>query len=243
MEVSTTTQVVIALVILMPIAVVAFFGVMRFVTVKEGWENEAIEKINIIIDDTLRISPEMKESLKQFTITHASGLRSMNRDELENLLLCSSDALKVFERRVERISEGYAQYENIVDGIAPISTLKHSHNVRKTKKEQLAPVKARLDKQAEQVVATFDDDLKAEGSVLNIIPEKYRLSTILEMMCGYLSEGEADSWEGCIKTFKDDTYKMRMEGHLQNFSNSLKRIERNTSAIAFFSAVTALNTL
>ena len=206
-------------------------------------EKQALEAINIVIDDSLRINPQMKESLKQFSITNASELRAMNPQELIVLLACSSNALRVFEKRVERISDGYVAYENLmVNGAPPSMTpLSRSSHI-KAKEKELAPVKAQLDEQATQALATFDEDLKSEGSVLNVIPEKYRLSIILDMMCEYLSDGEVDSWEGCIKTFKEDAHRMREIEYFQDFADSLERIANNTKAIAFFSGITALNT-
>jgi len=239
------------------IIVIIIFPIIWYVQakVKKAGEAEAEEAVKIIIDDSLFISPYVKESLNGFSIEHASQLRTMQPQELAELLSCCSKALKIFEKRVEQISNAYEQYEIAIDNrpamvkriennASPLAKKIYGHNVSaEMNRKRLAPMKAKLDSQVEQVIAIFDKDLKAEGSVLNIIPEKYRLSSILDMMCGYLSDGEVDSWEGCIRTYKEDSHKMRMEEYSQAFIESLNRIERNTSKIAFYSAVTAFNVL
>jgi hypothetical protein len=223
--------------------VVAYFIIKG----REKVAKENLESLKIIIDDSFQISPQIKHSLTQFSASNVSELRNMNAQDLCNLLSCCSNALKVFEHRVKRISEGYVKYEDLTVGQAPISltpiTRGNREDFIKKKEKELAPEKAQLDEQAKLVIDIFDEDLRAEGSVLNIIPEKYRLSVILDMMCDYLSTGEVDSWEGCIKTFKEDAHRMQQMAYYQNFSESLGRIEKNTSRIAFYSAVTAFNTL
>jgi len=204
-----------------------------------GIEHE--KELGTIIDESLYISPQIKESLKQFSIQNASELRAMNSQELIQLLSCCANALRVFEKRVERISEGYAHIEYLVIGNAPSLPMNRAIHIKATTK-RLEPHKLRLDEEASQVLATFDTDLKSEGSILNVIPEKYRLSIILDMMCEYLSDGEVDSWEGCIKSFKDDFQRIQEMEYFQKFADSLERVEKNTALIAFFSGITALNT-
>jgi len=207
-----------------------------------------------ILDDPLIISPQMKESLTEFSVEHAFELRSMQPPELIKLLSCCANALRIFEKRVEQISQGYEHYEKAVDGrpsivkeiesnASPLAKKIYGPNPQaEMNRKRLAPIKEDLDEQAEQVIILLDELLNAKGNALNVIPEKYRLSIILDMMCGYLSDGEVDSWEGCIKTFKEDTHRMLEMAYFQDFSQSLERIGNNTSRIAFFSAVTAANT-
>ena len=70
-----------------------------------------------------------------------------------------------------------------------------------------------LYEQFEQAEYILRNDLLCYGSILKIIPEKYHFSDLLYMMHEYLVDGEVDSWEGCIKTFKDDFHKICESEH------------------------------
>jgi hypothetical protein len=206
----------------------------------------SIGEINIVVDDSLRINPRMKESLKQFSIKGAHELRGMNPQELINLLSCSANALRVFEGRIEQISYGYERYENLIgeEFSLPLalSSKKEQTKVLEMREERFAPLKEKLDEQAKKAVATFAMDLRAEGSILNVIPKEYRYSYILDMMCGYLSSGEVDNWADCIKTFKTDSHRMQEMDAWQGFQDSIDRIEKRMGRIEFYSAITMINT-
>jgi hypothetical protein len=225
------------------------FGIIIYLSMKhERRKKEKIAKINIVLDDSLQISPQIKSSLKQFSIKNAYELRAMNPQELINLLSCSAKALEVFERRIERISDGYEQYEDLIMGseipldLVNLVDSKSADRAIANNEKLHAPLKEKLDEQAQKAVAIFDVDLRAEGSVLNAIPEEYRHSFILNMMCGYLKSGEVDNWADCIKTFKTDAHRMQEMEAWQGFQGSIDRIEKRIGRIEFYSAMTMINT-
>jgi len=196
--------------------------------------------VDHIEDDSLHVSPDMKQSLCRFSVENAAQLRQMNADELVDLLSCSVKILTIFERRIEKISFAYEQIDSHIDSLP--KGIFSAGATQRTYESNYAPYKERLNKQIEQTMRVFDEDLLSVGSVLRAIPERYRMSLILHKMCEYLTEGEVDSWEGCIKTFKEDIHRIRQNQHFMNFQTSLDRIDRNTSAAALFAGIAARNT-
>jgi len=124
-----------------------------------------------------------------------------------------------------------------MDSVLPGSAAKEK-NIRKP----IQSLQDRLDKQYLLAMSKFKSDTESAKNVLNAIPERYRASDILNMMCGYLSDGEVDNWEGCIKTFKEDVHRLQQNEHFNAIIDTLGRIERNTEITAYFAGVTAWNT-
>ena len=219
---------------------------------RETAKKSMIDEINIIESESLRITPQMKQSLEGFSIKNASQLRQMNSEELLELLSCAAKAINVFEARIQRIEMAYESYESYLNSFPrpPLTAMiedftgRRDFDIdRKNREQKLKPQKDKLNEQYAQAMIVFEEDLLSVESVLNVIPERYRMTTILNMMCEYLAEGEVDSWEGCIKTFKEDAYRVMSMENSQAILNGLNRIERNTAAAAFFAGLAAWNTL
>ena len=216
----------------------AVVAVLRWQKQKDKEVIDAVNEIEIsdFKDELLQITPNMKQSLENFSVSNASELRGLNSGDLMNLLSCAADVITVFERRIEKISSGFEMFENNLDDIFS------SAKTRRIREERMMPHKKRLEEQLEQAMTIFDEDLLGVEGVLNVIPEQYRMSLILRTMSKYLSDGEAGSWEDCIRIFKDDIFKMQQNENFSAVINRLDRIEKNTKASAFFAGLTAYNT-
>jgi len=205
-----------ALIGVMPVIVI----IVVITIIQRMKEKEAEKEIERIVSEALIVTPQMKESLLQFPLENTLELRSMQPQELINLLSCCTNALAVFEKHEELISDGYCLYDKLIGNHYEPSFVKFMDSIfgskgkEAHKKKKYASLKEKLDIHKDEVLATFEKDLMMEGSVLHIIPEKYRLSIILNMMSGYLSDGEVETWEGCIKSFKDDEHRITPNGEL-----------------------------
>ena len=218
--------------------------------------------IAIIENEPLRIAPRLKQSLNEFSVQNARQLRQMEAEELQNMLSLSAQVLKVFEDQIALISEGYEKIEAYVEtGTTPLNKvnplgsltekvpiLSEAHNKPTHKEEvfrsRMNPLKEKLDTQTARAAIAMQEEMDSVGAALNIIPEKYRMSLILEQFCSYLADGECDSWEGCVKAFKDDVRHMQTQESFQAVIGRLDLIERNTAAtaqntaaIAYFSGI------
>jgi len=231
--------------------IVVFGVVMLYQRSQKKKEDDLYAKVNIIEDETLKISSKMKQSIKKHDIKTVTELRQMGSEDLLELLSCSSDILNVFERRIENIDDGYARYEEFLQDTNVAASRagfiwQDPKKVKKTIMDRemvkLTPLKERLDEQNRLAMVVFEEDLMGVGSALKAIPEKYRVSMILRKMCEYLSDGETDSWEGCIKIYKNDSYHDKVLEHYADFGRKLGRIEQNTALTAAFAGLTALNT-
>jgi len=93
-------------------------------------------------------------------------------------------------------------------------------------------------RQINEAMHDFDNELNNIDdvllSIIQSIPEKYRISIILYKFCEYLSDGEVDSWPKCIARFKDDEHRMKQEQNLDEIINNLQAIKANTRAAAMF---------
>ena len=223
------------------------------------------DKAHAIIDTaettSLRLSPQLKSELASFGLSSAQQFRQLDVDRLQDLLRCCSKALKVFENQLKIIVDGYDEIERYADKWKDKSgdlfaAFNNMIGDRVAKKKTSAEVE-RLNIQTERTLEALNEELMSVESVLGVIPPKYRMSIILDQMCEYLEDGEVDSWEGCIKTFKDDSHKMRenayfnsmldMQANLVQLTTSIEQnsaaTARNTALTAFFSGITAWNTL
>ena len=222
------------------------------------------DKAHAIIDaaeaTSLRLSPQLKNELASFGLSSAQQFRQLDVDRLQDLLRCCSKALKVFENQLKIIVDGYDEIERYADKWKDKSgdlfaAFNNMIGDRVAKKKTGAEVE-RLNIQTERTLEALNEELASVESVLGVIPPKYRMSIILDQMCEYLEDGEVDSWEGCIKTFKDDSHKMRenayfnsmldMQANLVQLTASIEQntaaTARNTALTAFFSGITAWNT-
>jgi hypothetical protein len=229
---------------------------------QKKWElGDLLKDIGSIDISLMRISPQMKQSAGKFSVKNAAELRQLSPENLIDLLSCASSMLVVFEKQIGHISDAYAKYENLLTADVAESKINDGFLFKELKRKQrikneiasnekmFAPAKAQLDKQLEQAMIVFNEEFSSVESLLAVIPEKYRMSIILNKMCEYLSDGETDSWEGCVKIFKEDVHRLQQNENFQAVVNRLDcvvdhlgKIERNTGAIAFFSAITAFNT-
>jgi len=230
-----------------PILVVAIIigGIVGF----HYWREKIIKRgIENLEKEGLQIGQHLIQPLEGFSIENASELRQMDADQLRQLLSCASAVLKKFEDRIGKIADVQDSIEAHVDkkkGPAVIKAMDSLFGATAKEKgirKSVQPLQDRLDKQYLLAMSTFESDTKSVKNVLNAIPERYRMSAILDMMCGYLCEGEVDSWEGCIKTFKDDVHRLQQNENFNTVINTLGRIERNTEISAFFAGITAWNT-
>ena len=212
-------------------------GIPMVGVMMEARKSKIIEKkIENISSEQFSVTPQMNESLKRFAVQNTFELRSMLPHELIPLLSCCASALVVYENHIERILEGYSLYQGLISHQpVPYPSFFNSQKIDPAtglakilpaKVKKYASLKAKLDARATNVDNTFENDLLADGSVLCIIPVKYRISIILNMMCEYLSDGEVESWEGCIKAYKDNEHRLRQREDLQSLFNTLERIER-----------------
>jgi len=206
-------------------------------------------------NNPIQVTPAMKETLAKYSVRTTSELRQMNSGELCDLLYFSAYIIGMFEERIEILSALFSEVAEMAEVAKPkgIVRLLGMHKVDFTggsyigPHERLTALKPRIAKQYDQVMSAFDE--VSMESVLSIIPEKYRMSLILTQFCEYLSDGEVDSWEGCIKTFKTDVDRMQQQEKFQAIINNLQvisantaNIARNTRMTAFFAGVTAWNT-
>ena len=223
-------------------------------------KDKAHEIINAAESGSLRISPQLKSELESFGLSSAQQFRQLDVDRLQDMLRCSSKALKVFESQLKLIMDGYDEIENYSDKwrdkSGDLLSVFNNMIADKVVKNKTGAELERLNAQTERTFAALDEELASVESILGVIPPKYRMSIILEQMCGYIEDGEVDSWEGCVKTFKDDSHKMIQRADFNNLLNMVdnltqltESIERNTAATAkntaitaFFSGVTAWNT-
>ena len=223
-----------------------FKGFLKGIMELKG-EQGVSDEISIVEDESIRLSPHLKQSLNSFDVNNISELRQAKPEVLHKLLSYSAAALEVFERRISRISDAYVKLDNFTYGTNPglIDTMFQSANKKLTQ-----PMRDRLDTQLEHALSAFDEDFNSVESVLRVIPNKYAHSSILFTMSEYISDGEVDSWEGCIKSFKDDSKHSQMMTKLDTQIAIAQNIERYTAsmakdmkAIKFFTGLTAWNTL
>jgi len=221
---------------------IGVFAAVIFLIIKcqNDGAKKVAEKVKEIENDNfehelLQSIPQMKQSLTKSSVRNATELRKLEPAELMELLSCASSILAVFERRIARIDEGFQMYENNLNDVFS------SSKTKQLREKEVRPLKERLEKQCERAADVFEQNLLGAEGVLGVIPESYRMSIILDTMIQYLADGEVGSWEGCIKTFKDDVHKLNIEEGFNNLTNQLNRIERNTKVAVFFSGLAAWN--
>ena len=222
--------------------------VLVFISIRRKGAETAIKDATLIMAEPLQISSSTKKSLEKFSIRDTSELRQMNSGQLQEFLSLSANVIGLFEERIEKLSYACDAIKEYLGG-------NDNSIARDTKKVQEGKgillnkdYKAKLSEKnkIEQAMSICDEQLLSMESALIIIPEKYRMSLILYQFCEYLADGEVDSWEGCIKTFKEDVFRMQQNENFQNVINHLEVIERNTANIAkntkttaFFAGITA----
>ncbi|MCL2199115.1 MAG: hypothetical protein FWB80_09355 [Defluviitaleaceae bacterium] len=223
----------------------AFYGGMFLFLIKGSQKQgkELEKEICMVEEDSLQLrgSPQMKHFLGSFSIKSATELRQMDSAELLHLLKNAAEALSIIEARLGLISGGY-------DKMSEYRSWIEKDLIGRKKSKELR-LKERFEVQADKAQKEISDDFLFTDSVLHIIPEKYRLSDILYKMAEYLEDGEKDSWEGIVATFKTDAFQSQALAHYEDFGNKLERIASNTDKIAkntaitaFFSGVTAAGT-
>ena len=225
------------------IAGMIYFHFQRKTVIAKGVED--LEK------EMMQVSQHLIQPLKQFSIDSASELRQMDAGQLMQLLSCASNVLKVFENRIGKIAnvqdsiEVHVEKEKgpkIIKAMDSLAPFGGAAAKEKGIRRGIQPLQDRLDKQYSLAMSKFESDTQSVKGVLNAIPERYRMSVILDMMCGYLSDGEVDSWEGCIKTFKEDVHRLQQNENFNSIIDTLGRIERNTEISAYFAGIAAWNT-
>ena len=228
------------------------FIVIRTIRSMERGKKNVQERIGNIESEQFQITPQMKNSLSQFPVENAASLRSLDSKTLYAFLSCSAQMLEVFENRIAQITEVYGDYHDYLRVFLSQAEIDAGRELELTggkTRQNIEEIKGRLESQYEQAMVVFDRDFMNVGSVLSAIPERYRMSIILNTMCGYITDGEVDSWEGCVKTFKEDAHRMQQNEHfnavinrLDTMNDKLSKIQKNTASIAFFSGITAWNT-
>jgi len=114
-----------------------------------------------------------------------------------------------------------------------------------TKLAQIASKKRKmLSNQEEEIKNDKDFEVEFNNSIelLSVIPEKYRISLILNRFLEYLQDGEARSWADCIEKFKTDNFREEQAEQFSSIISNLEAIKANTRATAIFSGITAWNT-
>ncbi|MCL2571091.1 MAG: hypothetical protein FWE11_01690 [Defluviitaleaceae bacterium] len=220
-----------------PVLISALIGIGVSLFTYRQWLNEKwmIKRIEGIASDSLRIEPRVKEILFHFPVQNGIELRSMPPPELIELLACCSLALSFFERSVEEISVGYSLYEKLISGhhnpfVKFIDSI-FGAKEKESKKRKYAHLKEKLSIHINEVLDTFERELMIERSVLHLIPEKYRFSFILGTMCGYLEDGEAESWEGCIKICKAAEHQLNQHEDFKDIADTFEMMKNNTKQL------------
>ena len=204
----------------------------------------------VLENDAIQLAPSLKNSLIGYSqsIHDISHIQNMSANELKQLLSTVSAAVKVFENRINAIYQTLGQLDDhaAVVGLKIQDFLTNSDSDRKYGYSSLYKRLIQEIYRTDEVFANHLNDIK----ILDIIPDMYRSSIILDKMCGYLSTGEEDNWRGCIKTVKDDMHKMRIEGKLdeqiriaEEMNDKLAKIESHTRAIRHYTAIVAWNTM
>ena len=192
------------------------------------------------------------QRIRQYGVRNAVELRQMKTSDLLELLKNSADVLEEFENHLFELYDIAAAQSDHVDtaakrsygmfsAITPLSSSMATKRAAEQTSHVMPQVNALCDQALGYLSALLPD--------LSFIPEKYRLSGYLKAMSGYLEDGEEVSWEGCIKTFKQDSQNQKVLEHFSDFGNKLDLIEQHTSStaksaglMAFFAGVTAVNT-
>ena len=102
-------------------------------------------------------------------------------------------------------------------------------------------LKVELDIKQQQLIDGFNDELlQIAGIPVEVIPPKYRLSYVLNMLCEWLNEGRCESWKECIQTFeyelRNEITKQRIEQQHNQLMQQLEAIRFNTTITAIFAA-------
>ena len=233
----------------------AYFCWKYFQRQNENVRGEVDDVVKAVEREPLRIPPQIKQKLSSFQdVQSAQQFREMSVERLQDMLAVSSVALKVFEDQFERIADGYERIEKHLEearqqmqqsgGIILNALVKQPSGRGMYEAEG-----KRLDAQADRALTAMEEELTSVESVLSVIPAKYRMSAILEQMYSYLDDGECDSWESCVKTFKEDVHRMQQNANFAAVISRLDLIEqhaaataRNTKVMAFFSGISAWNT-
>jgi hypothetical protein len=208
-----------------------------------------IDSVSIVEDHSTQIKPEMKLAIKSFSIENANELRGLDAGSLLKLLSCASAVLRCIENRITLISTTYNEYHYVLERppnprttILDAPFIKRNRRELKEHEDMLKPVKERLDNQAERMSQEIEQEFLGAGSVLSIIPEKYRMSIILDKMCEYLQDGRVATWGDCIEKFIYDVNWLQQHENFQTMIGQLERIEHNTAMTKYFAGITAWNT-
>ena len=218
--------------IVIPVAVVYILKKRRR---DEAALNEKVKSMdNGELENKLSVvTPYVKQAMTKYSVRNASELRRLRPNELMEILKRASAVLVVFEDRISEILGTFEQIDGTINDFWTMGGLAKNRNAE----QNLKSAKEQLERQLDQAMTAFD----IEGT-LEVIPKQYRISLILDTLHDYLSDGEAGSWEDCIRIFKDDMQKMQQNEHFNTIISQLSSIDRNTKAAAFFSGVTAMNT-
>jgi len=243
-------------------------GIMTFVMVsrmeakRQARKNALQDVINVENEPLPVISPQIRHAMSKYSgsVESVAELKQLGTKELHELLSSAAKILEIFENRVIRIADAnnvlyvedrdFKPMFSIWGAIIPPLREWEKNAAKKQAEKKLAPVRAQLGNQLEKAEIMFKEESSSEGlKALNAIPKTYTHSVILEMMCGYLADGEADNWQDCVKTFKEDFHRLQQNAYFNEFLEKLTTIEENTTATArntgitaFFSGITALNT-
>jgi len=209
--------------------------------------------------------------MDSLSIRSATDLKNLNEEDLRSVLMSAIRILDPLERhiadivtdftRTERISKNSLRYFGfallglccimpllIIGGVEDVGAriiqifqyvggsvilILGIHSFFK---------KRSLKKQKVIALEALEVELQNAESVVNLIPEKYRMSIILNKMCEYLSDGEADSWPECVRIFKDDVHRLRQEQKFTEIIDNLQSIKVSSRATAIFSGIIAWRT-
>ena len=242
--------------ILVLLGVLGFFAIVIAIIIfafKRIFKNTGASLVEIenrllpsLENDSMAISPTTRQSLVAFgeQMQDISHLQAMQAKELHQFLKLASSVIKVLENRLFLINEACDACD------AFIAFWKDAPHERKMANKKSAPVQQRLENELIRTNETLQQHLD-DMPVLEVIPNLFRSSAILDMMCTYLSTGEESDWRGCVKAFRDDSKhaeKMREEKErtelfrsfdrrLANIESYTKATERNTAYTAFFMAM------
>jgi len=126
------------------------------------------------------------------------------------------------------------------DGKALVS----EENARATKESKLSLLAVT----EEEVLRDFQNDLERNaGITFDVIPEKYRMSFILNIFYGYISEGRTRTWSECIERFLEDSHKKNIidtinRNHAETMSE-LRQIKTFTAITGILAGVAVWNSL
>ena len=125
-----------------------------------------------------------------------------------------------------------------------VSALSYLHigKLNRKGKEKINILYQQMGEETEKFMVELEEKNRPLLDAINTIPDKYRISLILNRFLEYLQDGEARSWAECIEKFKTDNFREEQAEQFSQIISNLEAIKANTRATAIFSGITAWNT-